>query len=520
MTGERGYLVPEGTELDKLDGEIFDVVIVGAGIAGMTVAASLDPGLRAALVFRHPADKSATYKAQGGIAAALGTEDSLEAHVGDTLATGQGLCREDAVRAMVGEGPAAIDFLRAAGADFNREGGGLRLTREGGHSRSRIVHYYDATGRHIAQTLGAAADRPGLTPLPGWSLVDIVTGGFACRGCVVAKAGKLAVLRAKAVVIATGGYGGLFADSTNPFAGGAGIAAAYRAGAAVADMEFVQFHPTAFREKTGEIFLLTEALRGEGAILRNRAGERFMTAYHPAGDLAPRDAVARAVGAETERTGGVWLDARHLDAAYLEDRFRQVYGRLAANGLRLERELIPVAPAAHYTIGGVVTDLWGRTEVAGLFCCGEAAAAGVHGANRLASNSLLEGVVFGRRAAMAVADRVTGAAAGPLGRIGPPASPAGGLCPAGLLDRGAGVVRSAAGLKAALERLRRETAGGAGAGVEERYADAATAAELVLRAALMRRESRGTHWREDYPAREEAFAGHIIQRWGKGAVLE
>ncbi|MDR7867112.1 MAG: L-aspartate oxidase [Sporomusaceae bacterium] len=525
----RGYIAPECLRPEKLAQRNCDIAVVGAGIAGMTVALSLAPRLKVALLSKQPLAASSTYKAQGGMAVAVGPDDSAADHIADTLKVGQGVCREEAVDILVREGPAALEYLQSLGAAFSSAPGGLDLAREAGHSRRRVVHYYDHTGRHIAETLAAeAARRTNITPLDDCFLLDITTNRDGCCGCIAAQGGRLFHLRAAAVVVATGGYSGLFSRSTNEAsAGGDGIAAAYRAGAALADLEFVQFHPTAATLPSGKVFLLTEALRGEGAVLRNAQGQRFMAAYHQSGELAPRDEVSRAILRETARQSGgpVFLDARRLGRQHLAGRFRHVYGELAENGLLLERDLIPVAPAAHYTIGGIKTDLWGRTTVASLYACGEAAATGVHGANRLASNSLLEGVVFGRRTAA----HINGVRGVPrtVGGFSPGGVATPGRALPGLgarLDRVAGVVRRGEELAATLDWLR---AGGAGMPVSaaDRPAchtvNACQLAELLLAAALLRTESRGVHYREDYPAKnDEAFRRHSLQQWGRKAVIE
>ncbi|MDQ1280764.1 MAG: L-aspartate oxidase, partial [Thermoproteota archaeon] len=360
-------------------------------------------------------------------------------------------------------------------------------------------------------------------------LIDILTKSEQCNGCIVMCNGELLILRSNVVVMAAGGYSGLFARSTNAIsANGDGIAAAYRAGAAIADMEFVQFHPTAFTTLSGRVFLLTEALRGEGAVLRNETGERFMFSYHPDGELAPRDEVSRGIASELALANRevVYLDARHLGKEYLMDRFRQVYSELAENGLYMERDEIPVAPAAHYTIGGIVTNLWGKTTVPNLYACGETAATGVHGANRLASNSLLEGVVFGRRVAQDINQNFP---SGDICKMMPDIE--GEAAPyrqdtikLGLiLDRVAGVVRKGEDMKQVLGSLQQKVAGRRFSllSVQEYQAsNTYQLAELLLEAALLRCESRGTHYREDYPEINDVdFNRHVIQQWGKRAVL-
>ncbi|BBB93334.1 MAG TPA: L-aspartate oxidase [Methylomusa anaerophila] len=521
----REYII--AAKLDELDRKAFDVVIIGSGIAGMSVALTLNSRLRVLLVSKTAVTDCSTYKAQGGMAVAVGADDTWERHMADTLKVGQGLCRQDAVQVMTEEGPAALDFLESWGAKFNRSStGGLYLTREAGHSCNRIIHYYDYTGRHIAETMVRVLHgKENIERLDKAYLLDILTteNGYCC-GCIVWYSGRMVVLEAAAVVIATGGYSGLYARSTNAAsASGDGIAAAYRAGAVLADMEFVQFHPTAFTTQSGEVFLLTEALRGEGAVLRNSEGNRFMLDYHADGELAPRDTVSRAMRREMRREHGsyVYLDATSLDKNYLSSRFRQVYSTLVDNDLRMETDLIPVAPAAHYTIGGVWTDLWGQTSVPQLYACGETAATGVHGANRLASNSLLEGIVFGRRAALAI----DGGLSSPLFHHSITGIEAGrNECCADLellraaLDRDAGVVRreeDMGRLLAALPQNSRPLKN-----VEAfQSCNAYQLAKLVLEAAILRRESRGTHYRSDYPERDDMhYQKHIEQQWERQAI--
>lgn len=528
---ERGFIASPGVNSAGLDKRNYDVIIIGAGIAGMTVALSLDQKLNIALVAKDDIQKSSTYKAQGGMAIPLGADDSPEEHIADTLQVGRGLCCGPAVERTIRDAPAALHFLQSLGVRFNRSENGLCLGKEAGHSHHRIIHYYDWTGRHIAETMaGKIKMAENITLLEHCFLVELLTHNQQCYGCLVLTDGEFLLLKGQAVVVATGGYSGLFARSTNSVsAKGDGIAAAYRAGAEIADMEFVQFHPTAFAVSSGEIFLLTEALRGEGAVLRNEEGERFMVSYHKDGELAPRDEVARAIVTEMEAGGQVYLDASHLGKSFLKDRFRQVYSGLVKHGYHLERDPIPVAPAAHYSIGGIATDLWGRATVEHLFACGEAAATGVHGANRLASNSLLEGVVFGRRVAEAIEGSFS---------VGKQMYPRGETMLDGgrrdyrcgtrklgtLLTKAAGVVRNGEQMRASLAMLgeQSEDSGAPRKKLEEycRY-NACQLAELLLEAALLRCESRGTHYREDYPERkDEDFSRHVIQQWGKRSVLK
>jgi L-aspartate oxidase len=527
---ERGCILSPAVNVAELDDQSYDVIIVGAGIAGMTAALSLDPKLKVALVSKEPIQESSTYKAQGGMAIALGSDDSLKEHIADTLRVGRGLCYEPAVEAIVREAPSALEFLQSLGAHFNQGGDGLSLGKEAGHSHNRIVHYYDSTGRHITETMVKRIEtQQHIDWLDHCFLIDLLMENNQCYGCIVLQSGRLVTLRAHAVVMATGGYSGLFARSTNSItANGDGIAAAYRAGAAISDMEFIQFHPTAFATLSGEIFLLTEALRGEGAMLRNEAGERFMFSYHTSGELAPRDVVSRAIVSELQSTNQevVYLDARHLGKEFLMDRFRQISAELLQNGYDVEKDLIPIAPAAHYTIGGIATNLWGQTTLSHLFACGEVAATGVHGANRLASNSLLEGVVFGRRVAEVInqdfpVNHLMGRKAAVEGEIMRHKCDTQNLGIA--LDRVAGVVRKGESMGSVLTDLQQtvEDSSSQVTGIQG-YHEYNTwqMAQLVLTAALLRCESRGTHYRVDYPEKNNAdFAKHVVQQWGRRAVL-
>jgi len=518
-----------GAKPGSVDQWAYDVVVVGGGVAGMTVALSLDSKLKIALIVKNNGTQSSTYKAQGGIAAAVGPDDNPSLHLADTLRVGQGLCRPEAVEVLTQEGPAAIEFLQSHGTEFNSLESGLDLTREAGHSRNRVVHYYDYSGRQVSETLARLLpERTNIDKIDDCFLVDILISNGECYGCVFLHAGKPVMVRAKAVVLATGGYAGLFARSSNSSTTvGDGIAAAYRAGAVIADMEFVQFHPTTFTTLAGEVFLLTEALRGEGAFLLNSAGERFMTGYHPDGELAPRDEVSRAIIQEMKSGNGtVYLDARHIGKESLSQRFRQVYAKLAEDNYYLERDLIPVAPAAHYSIGGILTDIWGKTTVPYLYACGESAATGVHGANRLASNSLLEGVVFGRRVAKVINDDFP--ARGDCLEL--PAA----ICSKGnsskgiaifgeILDDFAGAIRNGEEISWLLYYMKQAPLAGEinNDKVQECQAyNIAQMTELILEAALARNESRGTHFRIDFPEKNDAdFKKHTIQQKGKKVSL-
>ena len=401
-----------------------DFVIVGAGIAGLRAAIGLAAdgarvlhpseqarrGPRVLVVTKEALDESNTYYAQGGIAVAMSGEEDVALHLDDTVNAGDGLVNREAARVLVEEGPLRVEELLRWGTDFDREGGKLMLTREGAHSRNRILHAHgDATGAEIGRSLLRHARAVLNIRLVEWTTTtDLMIEDGAAAGVVLLdRDGKVTRVRARAVLLASGGAGQVYSDTTNPaVATGDGIAMAWRAGAEIADMEFYQFHPTALSLPGVQRFLLSEALRGEGAYLRNAGGERFMERYHPLLELAPRDVVARAITREGMGPVGealpVYLDMRHVTKIDPATRFPGISKFLAEHGLALRRDLIPVRPAAHYLMGGVRTDVLGRTSLPGLYAAGEVACTGVHGANRLASNSLLEGLVFGARAAEAM----------------------------------------------------------------------------------------------------------------------
>ncbi|MEU3454115.1 L-aspartate oxidase [Micromonospora sp. NPDC006766] len=532
--------------------ETTDVVVVGSGVAGLTAALHLrEAGLHVTVVTKVNMDEGSTRWAQGGIAAVLDPADTPAAHAYDTAIAGVGLCDPAAVRVLVEEGPTRLRELMRIGAEFDRNpDGSLMLTREGGHRADRIVHAGgDATGAEVQRALHAAVHRDPWIRLVEHALVlDLLRApgdgpdglGPAC-GITLHVLGEgseegVGAILARAVVLATGGMGQIFAATTNPAVStGDGVALAMRAGAAVTDVEFVQFHPTALIVPAGAAGatraqqpLVSEALRGEGAHLVDGDGKRFMVGQHELAELAPRDVVAKGIHRVLLATGTdhVWLDARHLGGEFLARRFPTIVASCLAIGVDPATELIPVAPAAHYASGGVRTDLRGRTSIPGLYACGEVACTGVHGANRLASNSLLEGLVFSRRIAEDIAAGLpeqakpaeTGAWVGGQGWV-VPAEATSALQRA--MTRGAGVLRSAeslAGTAATLTEL------GQGRGIP-RTADweatnLITVASMLVAAAYARRETRGCHWREDFPTADDRWLGHLVAGVGTEGVLD
>lgn len=503
-----------------------DVVVIGAGLAGLFTALRLSP-LPVTVVAAAPLGEGASSAwAQGGIAAAVGEGDAPERHAADTIAAGGGLVDAHVAETVAVEAPARIADLLRYGVPFDRDlAGHFVLSREAAHSESRIVRVSgDRAGAAIMQALIAAVRAtPSIRVLERYEALDLIleagSGGRACVSGVrlirtdEENSGTFDFMPASAVVMATGGAGALYAVTTNPvYARGEAVAFAARAGAVLADGEFVQFHPTAIDAHTDPAPLASEALRGEGATLINSRGERFMARIDPAGDLAQRDVVARAVFAEIRAGRGAFLDCREAIGAAFPAAFPTVYGLCRAAGIDPVTQPIPVAPAAHYHMGGVATDLTGRTSIEGLWAVGEVAATGLHGANRLASNSLIEAVVLGARAAGDIARLVTPGRAHPIAKTYRVASerPLDEARRAGFIARireamsaHVGVVRDGAGLTRALAVLREI---GAEAGNDLALANMALAAEIIAGSALLRRESRGAHFRSDYPEPDPAFA--------------
>ncbi|MEV7510550.1 L-aspartate oxidase [Streptomyces sp. NPDC090085] len=535
-TGIRLHAPAPGWSLDA------DVVVVGSGVAGLTAALRCAAaGRRTVVVTKARLDDGSTRWAQGGIAAALGEGDSPEQHLDDTLVAGAGLCDEEAVRLLVTEGPDAVRRLIATGAvfDTSAETGEIELTREGGHHRRRIAHAGgDATGAEISRALVEAVHAAGIETVENALVLDLLqdaegrTAGVTLHVMGEGQHDGVGAVHAPAVILATGGMGQVFSATTNPSVStGDGVALALRAGAEVSDLEFVQFHPTVLflgPDAEGQQPLVSEAVRGEGAHLVDADGVRFMTGQHELAELAPRDIVAKGIMRRMQEQGAqhMYLDARHFGAAMWEQRFPTILAACRSHGIDPVTEPIPVAPAAHYASGGVRTDLHGRTTVPGLYACGEVACTGVHGANRLASNSLLEGLVFAER----IADDIT-AQARTGGGPGIPVPSTGPLQPAGaryevqrIMTDGAGVLRSAASLAAAAEALEGLYATAlndleahgktAEPGVDTWEATNLLCVARVLVAAAQRREeTRGCHWREDHPDRDDArWRRHLVVR--------
>lgn len=512
-----------------------DVVVIGSGIAGLTAAlrirevlADSPGGGTVMVVTKDLLSAGSTQWAQGGIAAALGPGDTPEQHLEDTLVAGAGVCDEDAVRVLVTEGPEAVHELIALGTNFDHTPDGeLSLTREGGHHRDRIAHAGgDATGAEIQRALVAAVKAaPEIAVTEHALAVDLIPGeGGGIAGVTLhvmgeGQQGGLGAVHCRAVVLASGGLGQVFSQTTNPaVATGDGMALALRAGAVLRDLEFVQFHPTVMwlgPDSRGQQPLISEAVRGEGAFLVDWAGNRFMQGQHELADLAPRDVVAKAITRRMHEEGKphMWLDARHLGEAFWARRFPTILATCRAHGVDPVHELIPVAPACHYASGGVATDLDGQSTLPGLFATGEVACSGVHGANRLASNSLLEGLVFSRRIAESLRRDGLPARRTPASDHRTPGLVGAAVMPLSqkVMTEKVGVLRNAAGMRQALADLASfESAAGEPQTESWATTNLVTVSTALANAALLREETRGSHWREDFPERDDAhWWGHV-----------
>ncbi|MGC8862771.1 MAG: L-aspartate oxidase [Armatimonadota bacterium] len=525
-----------------------DVLVLGTGIAGLSFALRAARFGRVALVTKKSDTESNTNYAQGGIAAVIDPQDSFDAHIRDTLSTGGGLSHEDAVRILVHEGPERVRELIEMGVRFTQNSDasnpmGLHLGREGGHSARRIVHAADLTGREIERALVAQIKaNHDIRLFEHDHAIDLITkragDEVVCLGAYVldSETGDVTAFRSRVTMLATGGLGRIYLHTTNPeIATGDGVAMAFRAGAVIANMEFIQFHPTTLYHPGARSFLISEAVRGEGGILRLASGETFMERYHKMGSLAPRDVVARAIDAELKNSGEecVYLDLTHLDADFIREHFPTIYETCLSVGIDITREWIPIVPAAHYSCGGVLTDIDGRTSIGNLYACGEVACTGVHGANRLASNSLLEAVVFARRAAVDAEQRIGGLMFDEVTEF-PVEKHTRALPPEQVQEltlklrsvmwRYVGIVRTDERLARALEQIREiraqaeslyETAKLSPAILELR--NMALAAELVVLSAQSRKESRGLHYNLDHPDTDDAHFKHdtLLVRTGE-----
>lgn len=507
-----------------------DYVVIGSGVAGLRAAIELaDAGANVTVLTKDKASESNTEYAQGGVAVVLSDDDNAELHEGDTLIAGAGLCDPQAVETLVTEGTKYIKQLIDWGTEFDREGGNLIFTQEAAHSRRRILHAHgDSTGAELVRSLIARArTRTTINLTPFANTESLIIEDGRCVGVSFLDP----VLRApraiygRGVIMCTGGAGQLYLHTTNPpVATGDGMAMAYFAGAEMADMEFVQFHPTALNLKHAPRFLLSEAMRGEGGILRNKFGERFMPGYDERAELAPRDIVARSIVTEMRRTGTrtVFLDMTALDADFLRHRFPKIDETCRSYGLDIAKDMLPVSPASHYCMGGIRTDLWGRSTLAGLYAAGEVSCTGVHGANRLASNSLLEGLVFGARAGTAAVldnssfqPRVTGRGNAGLPITTRSTSPA--AISTAVKKRIKRVMWERVGIlrtHESLARAIREFDQIASSNLSTSSRNFVMLARLVAAAALWREESRGAHFRTDFPEPLEEFKAHSIQSVG------
>ncbi len=507
-----------------------DVLVIGSGVAGLSAVLALPEDLSVLLITKGDLSNGSTAEAQGGVAAALAPDDSPEDHFADTVEAGCGLCDEEAVRLVTEDAPERIRELIGRGVMFDREEGDYALTREGGHRRRRILHANgDATGRVMHDALAERVrERPNVQVFERTFALDLLTLDSGCHGALTWQATHgVMMARAKQTILATGGCGRVYRETTNPESvTGDGIAMAFRAGASLQDLEFIQFHPTILYVAGASRALISEAVRGEGGVLRNREGERFMPGYHPDAELAPRDIVSRSIVEEMKRTDHphVYLDVTSMGAERMESRFPTITALCRRFELEPSEDLIPVRPAAHYMIGGVRTDLRGRTDVENLLACGEVACTGLHGANRLGSNSLLEGLVFGRRCARTAAEnlRTMPEALSVHALQGLPQEPAYGNL--NLTDvenslksvmwRDVGVEREGEGLDEALEMITfwcryvmdkefREPQGW-------QLQNMLVVSRLIAMSARQREESRGVHFRSDFPEADPGWQRHIV----------
>jgi L-aspartate oxidase len=518
-----------------------DFLVLGSGIAGLTFALEAAERGTVLVVSKRQRQEGSTQYAQGGIAGVLGPDDDPALHVQDTLVAGAGLCKQEAVEVTVREGPDRIRWLESVGVEFDHEGGRLHLTREGGHSRRRVAHVKDHTGREVEKALLAACDARGIRVIDDQVAVDLLTTGKLGMGgpnqvlgayLLDRTTGEVATVTAGATILATGGAGKVYLYTSNPdVSTGDGVAMAYRAGAAVANLEFFQFHPTCLYHPQAKSFLISEACRGEGGILRNGAGERFMARYDARKELAPRDIVARSIDAEMKRRGDdcAFLDMTHLPRGFLLEHFPHILATCREYGIDIAVQPIPVVPAAHYLCGGVVTDLMGRTSLPRLYAVGEVACTGLHGANRLASNSLLEGMVFGRRAALHATGELRGDPAlpdVPDWNAGDALAPEEGVVVTHNWDEVRRLMWNYVGIVRTVKRLERARTRLANlrGEIREYYwqyritpdlvelRNLADVAMLIVESARRRKESRGLHYLLDYPGMDDRPRDTVLTR--------
>jgi len=519
--------------MEKVKIKKTDVLIIGSGVAGLRAAIELSRFSDVLVISKDAITEGSTEYAQGGVAVALSDEDTIGIHREDTLYAGDGLCDEKAVEVLVEEGPGRIIELIQWGTQFDRDGSKLAFTREAAHTKSRILHAHgDSTGREIQRSLMARAKSS--KRIEFWDFtftIDLLIKGGTCCGAYVFtgtdKKEEVAIL-SKVVILATGGNGRIFERTTNPpVSTGDGIAIAYRAGAEVMDMEFIQFHPTTLHVVKKRGFLLSESMRGEGGILRNINGKRFMMNYHKMEEMAPRDVVCRAIVEEMDKTKSdhVYLDLTHIKPDYLKARFPKLYAKCLEHNLDLTKDMIPVEPSAHYSMGGVRTNLYGKTSVPRLFACGEVACTGVHGANRLASNSLLEGIVFGARAGLAATKYIIDKEF-PEFEIKSLSKKKEKPVSANIIEndidnlrkclwKNVGIIRCGKSIERAkklLDSLSTKTTAYSEKWLYHEFRNMVTVGKLLVESALLRTESRGAHYRSDFPDKDDG-------RWLKHIVL-
>ncbi len=511
-------------DLKKMDIKEIDVLVVGSGIAGLTAAFELAPYFKTMVLSKSSLSDTATWYAQGGIASAISKEDSVELHYQDTVKAGAGLCDPKVVRTIISESLGAISFLRNLGTEFDHQANELRLALEGGHSRARILHKRDFTGSEVQEKLVKAVfNKKGIELVERTFSIDLLTDGDRCIGLLAKKKNKMWAIMAKAVILATGGAGQLYNVTTNPaISTGDGIAMAYRAGAELSDMEFIQFHPTSLHTNKNPRFLITEALRGEGAHLKDKKGNRFLADIDEAAELAPRDIVARGIfdKIQNQKEDYVFVDATHLRADKLKNNYPSIYKACKEAGFDITKEQVPVSPAAHYIIGGIKTDVNGQTSLKHLYASGECASTGFHGANRLASNSLLEGVVLSRRVARYIQkiglDEVKIKTAHSNRKTTSFSS-----TPASLkkniqntMWQKVGLMREENSLREALRDIKaineEINKSSLNSYAHFELANLTILSQLVIKNALLRKESRGVHWRKDFTENVDSLNYHNI----------